>query len=240
MPFKVNLKAIALYYWCFKFMLLSLKTQNKNNMKFLKTILIIFIALFSFQPSAKAQVYEKGDFVLNAFYGSPSIATLYSKSFLDAYDINDFYYLGPVGAHPEFLLTKRIGVGAEISYSSTIFDFYDYSFYYKYSISRIRVMPRFSIHLGSSTKFENHFSLAVGYRSTMVNITSDNTDLAEVQAYEDDLKDVLGLYSFPIGLRITWGCKYFVTENLGLSFDIGLGGGSTFTGGLAFKMNTKK
>ena len=101
-------------------------------------------------------------------------------------------------------------------------------------------MPRFSVHLGNSTKFDNHFSFAIGYKYSNVIVTSNNPDLEEVRGYENEIENLLNVFSLPIGLRISYGAKYFFTDDLALALDIGIGGGTIFTGGLSYKINFQK
>ncbi len=186
------------------------------------TRISILLVLFAFTKNATSQVYQKGDFVCNLFYGSPSMRTLTIRNSEKQQGNSRFNTYGPIGIQPEFLVSKNIGVGGEISFANTVFGSEQ-----ELRLTEFRFMPRFSIHLGNSSKFENHFSFAAGYRKAEINFTTGGL-FSELFDWQ---------YTYPFSLRVSWGCKYFLTDKLGLSFDIGLGGGSTITGGLAYRTN---
>lgn len=185
--------------------------------------------------TSKAQALEEGNISINTYYGSPSIGTMLMKSiFTSDSDIDqdlDFINIGPVGVQAEYMVTENIGIGIEGSYSNILIKYteiYDYNF----SLTRIRVMPRFSYHFSSSDWFDTYLSLGMGYKHSILKFTTN--DPLETDEQEDFEETAMG--GIPLALRIGWGARFYITENLGISTELGFGGGYLLSGGLVYKL----
>src|SRR5687768_3458520 len=131
---------------------------------FLTTILFAFLATFN----AKAQVYEKGNVIIDAYYGFPNLLTsLVKTSYQNSTQFGStnpvkISSIGPIGGKIEYVLSNRIGLGINVNYANTsVKGDYDVmengktvTYTYKASVPRLRIMPTLSVHLGNSDKLD--------------------------------------------------------------------------------------
>ena len=87
-------------------------------------------------------------------------------------------------------------------------------------------MPRFDFHFSGSDVFDAYFGVGAGYRDrTYYTKTLD-------PSYEDyNVNGVL-----PSALRLAVGGTYFLSDNIGLNMEFGLGGGGLIRTGLSIKL----
>lgn len=204
----------------------------KNFTKSLKTLFLLLII----SNLAQAQVYEKGKVVIDAYYGFPNLVTGYYKALINA--SNTTYgntgvtatSIGPLGGRIEYLLSNKVGFGVDFSYSNTTLKYTDQSTLYNYQVSipRWRVLPRINLHLGQSTKLDPYFAFGLGYDSWKV---VGKTNDPNYQNYT--VNDILPIYE-PVVIMAKFGMRYFITDNIGLGFEVGLGG-PLATGGATVK-----
>ena len=200
-----------------------------------KTIAILAVAVFGLSGLNKlnAQAVNQGNVMVDVFYGFPNLAkTLISNTVddLDSTDNIDIGGIGPVGGRFEYMISDKVGLGLEGNYSSASVTYNADSAgtTYNYEVKRsvVRFMPKFYIHFGSSSDFDAYFGVAAGYRNVTWSFTSNDPNY-------DGIEDSGGI---PFALRLSVGGRYYFTDNIGLSMEIGFGGGSgVVNGGLAFK-----
>jgi len=198
-----------------------------KSFKKLKSKLVVAAAASLIAFSANGQAVEQGDVAIGAFYGSPSIGTLFLQALLTADDSDfqtaaEFSFLGPVGIKAEYMVAEKLGIGIEASYSTWSLT----SATEKFTATRIRLAPRFSYHLGSSDVFDSYFSLGMGFKNSTYKFTSDDPTA---------VFDESDLPSTPLTLRIAWGGRYYITEQFAIATELGFGGGYLISGGLVFK-----
>lgn len=204
-----------------------------------RTFLFLFTVILILPFTSKAQVYEKGDILVDAYYGVPNLMTgIVKTGFNKLKEIKEVEIgsSGPFGIKGEYLISERIGVGLNFNYATTtvsaVFDrgadtatvFYTY----KASIPRFRIMPTVNFHLGNSTSFDPYFSIGFGYRSTRFIGTTDDPILKD-----QDIPIPLSLH--PFAFRAEFGCRYFFTQYLGAHAQIGISGGPLLAAGLSAK-----
>ena len=192
--------------------------------------------------AANAQAVEQGNLMFSAQYGYPNIFNLLLKTAYEnsGYTGLDVGGIGPVGVQFEYMVADKIGVGIKSNYSSSHISYtentivYDVngnpvSSTYDYSLkfNRIRVMPRFSLHFGNSSNFDGYFGVAAGYSTFKVTYESNDPN------YDGD---VAISNPVPVGFRLDVGGNYFFTDNIGLNFELGIGGGPVLNGGLTIKI----
>jgi opacity protein-like surface antigen len=192
----------------------------------------------------QAQRVEKGTFAFEAYYGFPN---LLSSALKTAYS-DDVYYenykvggFGPAGIRAEYFITDHIAFGADVNYSlSTVEwdekrDIYDnnsnvitQTYTYKLSVPRLRALGKFNFHFGASEHFDWYAGAGLGYNHTQIKITTNDP------SYTDD--DNLGnIFIIPISGRIDFGGKYYFAKNVGVGFELGLGGGPLASLGICAK-----
>ncbi len=200
------------------------------------TVLAIAFAGVS---TANAQVVEEGTVLIDAYYGFPN---LYTTTIKQAYASSGGASnvkvggIGPVGGKFEYLLADRIGLGLDVNYTNTYVSYDEMSTdtttgsatNYNYEVSRsvLRIFPRINFHFGNSDSFDGYAGVGAGYRVAKWAFESNDPDFGD--------ETIEGL--IPVSFRAFVGARYFFTDNIGLNFEIGLGGGALLQGGLSFKI----
>jgi hypothetical protein len=199
-------------------------------MKKIILTLITISTLLLGGTTSEAQVYSKGDIVVDAFYGGPNLYTTVLKAAYNSSNyINPSYTsIGPFGITGEYLLSSKIGIGLEATYAlSTFQGSYDNglgNYTDKVSVNRLRVLPRVNFHFGSSKKFDPYLTCGIGYYSATAKYTSN-----------DPYSTPASLSSpIPIAYRVGFGVRYFFTEHFGLMAEAGFGG-ALIRGGVTVK-----
>lgn len=189
-----------------------------------------------------AQAVEQGNIIFAAQYGFPNLFNLvlknaYNGSGYTGLEIKGF---GPAGLQFEYMVADKIGLGIKGNFSSTSVSYTENSdvynpstgqyvstpYNYTLKFVRWRAMPRFSLHFGNSDKFDGYFGVAAGYSAFKLSYTSNDPNYTGSAAISNPI---------PVGFRLDVGGNYFFTDNIGLNFEIGLGGGPVVNAGLAFK-----
>jgi len=191
--------------------------------KLLLSMLILASSLVYNQ--ANAQVHSQGGVVIDVFYGFPNLYSAIVRTALKdpIYTNTKVTTVGPFGVTAEYLLSDKVGFGAEFTYTSTVAK-YDYNGYsYKDEFNRIRILPRINIHFGDSDKADPYLTLGMGYGHTNFTETS-NGGTSNL-----DVKSPIN-----VSMRMAFGVRYFFTDHIGLMTEFGIGG-PLMRGGVAFK-----
>lgn len=195
----------------------------------MKKSLFFVMILCMFGRFGYSQPVDEGNILIDASYGWPNLWTSFFKTAVtDASSTNvKVGSLGPISAQFEYMVSEKMGVGLVFGYStsSVSFDDVDSGYYYDLSVTRIRIMPKFSIHFGQSDVFDPYFLLAAGYASKNYKFESDEP------GYDGFSVDGIS----PIAFRVGFGGRYYFTDAIGAKFEIGLGGGGLLEFGLTAK-----
>lgn len=206
--------------------------------KSIKLGVLIALCSFTNTTNLSAQVSQKGDKIIDVYYGFPN---LYSAVFKMAHaetgsELNvDFGGIGPIGGRFEYLVTDRIGLGLDIGFNSSTINFsksgfnqlmepviYDYA----YSTQKLGVMATLNYHfLKNSEKFDLYGILGIGYGNRTFELTSTDPNYV-TESYDTPL---------PIAARLGIGMRYMFTDNLGANLSLGAGQGGLVNGGLSYK-----
>jgi hypothetical protein len=217
--------------------------KNKLMKKQLYAVLLLG-SLFTTSPgTASAQVVETGNAIFTIQYGFPDLfKTVIQRAYDDVsqYDNLDIKGFGPIGLRAEYLVADKIGIGVLFNYTSTSVSYIENStfidtngnsvtspFDYTLKLSRLRILPRFAFHFGNSDKFDGYFGVAAGYFSSKLTYETNDPNASADDFNWNNLT--------PFAMRLDVGGNYFFTENIGLNFEIGLGGGPIVNAGLAIK-----
>lgn len=212
--------------------------------KLLSTHFLALVVLVTTPVLTKAQAVETGNVIITAQYGFPDLFKTVIKR---AYDNADVYNnleikgFGPLSLRGEYMVADKIGIGLLFNYTSTSISYIENSevidpntgavtsspYDYTLKLTRFRAMPRFGFHFGNSDSFDGYFGVAAGYYSA--NLTYETND---PNAQDDDFN---WSNITPLSVRLDVGGTYFFTENIGLNFEIGIGGGPVTNLGLSFK-----
>lgn len=184
---------------------------------------------FSYQP-AQSQCIEEGKFILDAYWGWPNMWTTVLKDIVRPNDnrasVGSF---GPMGGRFEYLLSDKVGLGADVhsATSSVSWDstWASGSYDYKVSVTRLRICPRVFYHFNSNENLDFYGTFGIGYRNTNVKVATNDPQYGT---------DKVSVTLAPITWRAAIGLRYFFTENIGASMEMGLGG-VLATGGISLK-----
>lgn len=197
----------------------------------------LFLVLFVSGNILKAQVYEKADMVVDAYYGFPNLYTAAVKTIYSlAPEFNvDIQSFGPIGLRYEYLLSHRFGVGVNANYAYSgiegTFTAYDFTteeqseFEYEATVTRLRIMPTFFFHMDTSKWIDPYFSLAIGYGGRSFKESSNYPFVPPLNFDK----------SIPIAYRGEFGTRFFFTDNIGAHLQFGIGGGPLLGLGLSGK-----
>ena len=194
--------------------------------------MVVGVSSLFMGKSANAQLAE-GDIIVNANYALvPSKGgwfRLLEAAEAEANSGAKFTYTGPVGLQVQYMVKDKFGVGLDGSYQSkNVLYSDDSNGEYTLSQNIIRVMVRTSWEFYNSEKFQVNWANSIGMRKADWTATGPDSDDVDFS--------VLEVFSSPLAWRTAIGFRYLFTENVGLSMELGLGGGNSVNAGLSYKL----
>ncbi len=184
-------------------------------------LFILVFTLFGFQ-NVKSQIVEEGNVVVDVYYGWPNLYTtalknLYADNALD--NSIDLGSLGPLGLRFEYMLSDKVGIGLDAGYVNTWLEYNEKDvstntiYNYKISAPKVHALFKMNFHFSQSDKLDAFAGFGVGYRNRQFKLeTNDPTESIDFDSF------------IPVGLRLNIGVRYFLTDNIGLGAEMGLGG----------------
>ena len=173
--------------------------------------------------SAKAQAFEAGKSYVSVGYGFGNFVQSVFKTY-ETYDDYSFKMMGPIFGKYEYAINEQIGFGVAFSYVSANVSYTDKSYmvtsspvvYYEQSIdwSSYSILMRFNWHFNSmGDRLDPYIGFGVGYRGATWTYTDNDPN------YDNNasLSTV-----FPLGMEITAGMRFMVTDYLGVYTEVGL------------------
>lgn len=203
-----------------------------------KVITVVAMSLFAtlgMNNSANAQV-EQGNFIIDPYVGFPTNNLAWGSLSSNA----DFRTVGPpvsFGGRAEFMVADNFGVGLDVNYSITGYQYTDEDYYfdsttglysdatYKYTAKKLRAMLRLNYHIVQTDQMDAYLGFGVGYRN--VNRTFE---------YDGVNDPGTSVTLIPIAMRLAIGGRYYFTDNIGLNLELGTSGGSAIQFGLSIKI----
>jgi len=204
----------------------------------------VSVLLVSFTSSS--QTVTEGNFIIDAYYGFPNFGRAFSQSVEDVNTSSvDFRAsgLGPAGLRFEYMISERVGIGADIIYNSNIITLTDVDTIpsgmpnarsivrneNEYIMQRFRSQIRLNYHFDiSSPDFDSYIGVGAGTNNRFRKTLEIGVDITE--------NDGLSNFTlFPVSVRIALGARYYFTNNIGLNLEIGLGG-PVLSAGLSIKL----
>ena len=189
--------------------------------------ILISLGIFASLISVNAQSVEKGNVIIDGFYGFPNGTVTLLKAFAPADVENTISGVGPFGGRVEFMLSEKVGLGVNLTYSNTKIEYSETFFEndgnggtiertYDYKVSRPKIvgLARFNFHFFTDENVDAFFGVGAGYRTTTWKYETNDPS-----GFDEELKGFN-----PIGFRLAVGSRYFFTDNIGANFEIGLGG----------------
>lgn len=168
--------------------------------------------------------------ILDGYYGYGSLYNAVFKALVESNASNSNYSgVGPIGVKGEFLISKKVGFGIDIAYSSSMISYTETDFstneIYDASIqtAKLGIMPTFNYHFVVRDRFDSYFTFGLGYGNRTFSAKSDYAGY-ESPTYKS---------AFPVASRLGLGMRYYFTDNLGLNVGMGLGQGGLLNAGIS-------
>jgi hypothetical protein len=200
-------------------------------MKILSTLFII-MPMFYIQ-SVKAQASStiannKGDTGITLYLGFPNFLIPSLKS---AYELADqkkeqlnIRASVPVGINAFYMINDNLALGGEVSYESakikwreneTFFgtDSTPVTHNYLLNATRIRLLAIANYHFIIKKRSDWYFAFGLGYNYNPISLETD-----AMSSFNDSP------CFFPLTAKTKMGCNYYLTKNLAINAEVGIGG----------------
>lgn len=204
----------------------------------MKKVSLFFIVIFLFSINSFTQVFEEGDFVVDAQIGFPNIS--YVKT-----QINSLSHLslspnssnvknksiGQFIINSEFFITETVGMNISFNYGY-YYDYYEREesiydgntnttitnvYFYEKQTHRFRLYIGPHFHLTRTEKLDTYFGVKAGLKQSKIIVNNNDPNNIIFNEFEE-------LNLIPVGLRVCYGLRYLVGERLLLNTEFGLGG----------------
>ncbi|MBP6624751.1 MAG: hypothetical protein KA198_06245 [Chitinophagaceae bacterium] len=188
--------------------------------------LLLVLSQTSFSQSSdrdREVSIHKGNVAFTLGYGAPSIIRSFLKYKTTRDQIN-VYGFGPVIFKGEYMLSDRIGIGFNTSYSRSKITWMDTGYdtvkqiYRKFEFGikafELSGTVRGNYHFWKRKRIDSYAGLGVGYG--MIRMWSYTLAHTTQFSIKYDIPR-------PLSLECTWGFRYFATKNLGVYTEVGIG-----------------
>lgn len=206
----------------------------KNVFK-ISLILTLFLA-FTTSTFAQNEDYKSNIYVGAGFSAIGGIVTAFGDA-LAGTGTNTSKSLPAIQVNYDYGVTKRISVGAGISYQSFSIDVENYTFLddslnlvtesFGVSANRFVAGARLMFHYANDDKIDLYSGVRLNYKT--MNVSTTSTD------------DALNLDAFnvalPFGVQVVAiGARFYVTDNIGLSAELAIGAPHFLSVGANYRM----
>lgn len=185
-----------------------------------KLIFIFLLALFFNPVTSFSQGFEKGKMSLSAGYGAPNFAGILFKT-LKTYTGFSSTYVGPYFGKFEYAISDMVGLGMNYAYTSATIKYDDYyinavnteePYVAELEFSSMSFLGRVNFHFSPAKALDPYLGFGVGYKKSTYKYLDDHS--------EGSFKS-----PNPFGMDMTFGVRYFFTENIGIYSEIGIAKG---------------
>ena len=205
------------------------------------------MGVLSLGTSAMAQLQvEQGNIIIDPYVGVPNWANalLYDQVDEENSGATDYKVNGGIfsyGGRAEYMVADDFGVGVDINYEVSGFNFndtvYEYEpvsgtyittkYNYDYKAKKLRAMFRLNYHFVQNERVDAYTAFAAGYKNVnRVFTSSDPNDTGE-----DEVSGAL----IPVAFRLAVGARVYFTNNIGAHVEIGAFGGALLQFGVSAK-----
>ena len=200
---------------------------------------VVMLLAFAGLMGMSGQAHGQGRLIIDVYHGFPNMWSNAVRSAIDqSFVSNDVQTnsIGPWGARAELMVTRKIGIGVDLLYANSGVNFSGSptdnnsdgdTYNYSVRIRRARRMGRLNYHLIGARRIDPYLALGIGYSGNNVSVET-NDPLLTVQ-------DLNLPFNLPIAGRAAVGMRLFLTKNIGVGAELGLGG-PLVTGGLSLKI----
>lgn len=203
--------------------------------------IIAFLLAFlisSLESYSQKVAVEKGQSQIDVYYGFPNFyPTIIKQGYNNNFDLTrglrpDYKVsnFNPIGIKYERMISNQIGIGLNLFYANSEIEWSDANCNYKSSVARYRIALSYNYHFSTTVKFDPYFIAHIGYQ--YVNYEFDYNYSINVTAPNRPTPDIK--FDVPFTVRAGIGFRYYLTKNLGVNLEAGIGG-PLLTGGFALK-----
>jgi outer membrane immunogenic protein len=181
-----------------------------------------------------AQVVGQGNFIIDG-YASGHVASTLVETVGTIQSEEGYKHLGlPIGygGKFEYMVADNLGLGLESNFVKTGYQYGLTGSQYSYTRTKLRVNLILNYHIVQTDNFDMYLGWGLGYKNTVRTWASDSGNQDEL----DNLNSALEVLKVPISIKwISFGGRYFFTDNIGMNFEVALGGGQLGKIGLTGK-----
>ena len=191
-------------------------------------LLSLLTGFAMFTPRVHAQAVEQGNVTIDAYYGFPNFMTSLFRAIAET-NTDDpnlkVKGLGPLGGRVSYMVSDKIGVGLDVFYANSSFEYTDVgtdslgnakNYNYKLSNPRPRFLLRMDLHFGESDVVDPYVGFGLGYSASKYKFTTDDPN------FDQTIYSTRNL--IPVAYRIAFGTKFYFAKFLGAGVEVGLGG----------------
>lgn len=207
----------------------------------MKNVLIILVLLFSF--TARSQALYSGNIIVEPYLGFPNFGKLFVGSQINSVSISYIKGLAPSGGRIEYMFKDNLGIGIDLIYNSVHANYQQYDTVFTENsinvntssidaqMKRMRIQLRLNHHFTvSNPQLDVYAGIGFGSNNRKYHaVRNGNSD------YTSEFKDLMGLGSFPISMRLCAGFRYFFSSHWGIVSEFGFGG-PMLSGGISYKI----
>jgi hypothetical protein len=207
----------------------------------MKNILFVVVILLSF--FSKSQALYSGNIIVEPYFGFPNFGKLFVGSQINSVSISYIKGVAPSGGRFEYMIKDNVGIGIDLIYNSVHAKYQQYDTVYMENqlfvntssidayMKRLRVQFRLNYHFEvANPQLDVYSGIGFGTNNRTYNaVRNGNID------YTSDFKNLMGLGSFPISMRLCAGFRYFFSSHWGIVSEFGLGG-PLLSGGISYKI----
>ncbi|MDQ3100943.1 MAG: hypothetical protein M3R08_06125 [Bacteroidota bacterium] len=182
--------------------------------------LVLAISAIMSPSNLRAQVFPEGSNSVSIGYGFVTLLGALNSTFSEYSDVKTSG-LGPIYFKYERALSDNIGLGLNVAYAVNEWSYRFPSVdtagnpvLYTETTRRstYSVLARFNYHIGSSDKFDPYIGMGLGYRNATWTFDTDNPGGGSGVNISN---------LFPLGFEMTFGARYFFTDNIGAYLEVG-------------------
>lgn len=184
-------------------------------------------AFAGLSTNVRAQVVEQGDFIIDGYYGFPNLMTGLLRTVAQNTNTNLFDLkvtgVGPFGGRLSYMATENLGVGLEVYYAKSGFEYSDTlisgngtRYFYRLTNPRPRFLARVDYHFNIAEKVDMYAAAGLGFSAASYKFETNDPTF--------DINQYSTRTLVPVAYRIAFGTKFYFVKFLGAGIEVAMGG----------------
>jgi outer membrane protein W len=207
-----------------------------------KIIYTLVLATVGFVSNSNAQATQ-GSIIIDPYYGFPNFGASFAKNFETAGNTGvEVKGLGPLGLRAEYVVSEKVGIGLDVIYNDydvrytstdSVYDgttgtYSVTSSSNRYTMQRLRVQARMNYHFETNNpNFDAYFGVGAGTNNRFRKAYENGVEVIDNVSFSN-------LTVIPVSFRVCTGFRYYFADNIGINFELGIGG-PVMSGGLSMR-----